>query len=233
MLLDLVVSVLAAGSWLAAGAVHGRRLLLMVAVCLSAARVGTVGLLAGSGWWFVQEKVTLTLPLLLAGAAVALVRRRPVWFFTAGYAAAAGPFVTLLHGYPSTWPVALITVAVVGGACLLTAVVLGERRLRAAAVASGTALLLGIVLALIAGPAPSPVDGVSVASLRGPSTGDIVRRYTLDAHRATITLPSGATLQAWTFNGQVPGPPLTAEVGDVVEVTLHNTDIAAGVTLHW
>jgi FtsP/CotA-like multicopper oxidase with cupredoxin domain len=237
MLLDLVVSIVAAGSWLGVGSAGDRRtlsrVLLYIAAAFTAARVVTVVLLAESGWWFVQEKVTLTLPLLLVGATVALIRRQPVWYFTAGYAALAGPLVTLLHGYPSTWAVALITVALVGGASALTASMLGVRRLRAAAVASGTALLVGVVLALVAAPEPSPMDGVSVAAMRGPSTGDVVRRYTLDARQATITLASGATLRAWTFNGQVPGPPITAEVGDLVEVTLHNTDIADGVTLHW
>ena len=75
-----------------------------------------------------------------------------------------------------------------------------------------------------------------LATLRGPDTpapGGAVRRFDLTARQATVTLASGATVRAWTFNGQVPGPPLTAAVGDLVEVTLHNADIAAGVTLHW
>ncbi|NUR49950.1 MAG: multicopper oxidase family protein, partial [Hamadaea sp.] len=35
------------------------------------------------------------------------------------------------------------------------------------------------------------------------------------------------------FDGQVPGPELSATVGDVLEVTLRNKDITRGVTLHW
>ena len=234
ILLDLVAQIVAAGAWFGAAVRRGpTRAIVALALAATAARIGTVALLAGSGWWFVQEKVTLTLPLMLAGTAVALVGRAPVWQFTAGYAALAGPLVTLLHGYPSTWAVGLITVALVGGAATLTASVLGLGRLRAPAVASATALLIGSVLALVPAPEPSHVDGVSVVSLRGPSTGGVVRRFTLDARQATVTLASGATVRAWTFNGQVPGPPITAEVGDLVEVTLHNTDIAGGVTLHW
>jgi hypothetical protein len=69
-LLDLAISVVAAGAWFAAGATR-RRLLLVLASVATVARLGTVALLAGSGWWFVQEKVTLAVPLMLAGAVVA------------------------------------------------------------------------------------------------------------------------------------------------------------------
>ena len=37
---------------------------------------------------------------------------------------------------------------------------------------------------------------------------------------------------AWTF-GSLPGPTLTARVGETLEVTLRNRDITAGVTVHW
>lgn len=49
-----------------------------------------------------------------------------------------------------------------------------------------------------------------------------------------FTLTAGARDDgAWAFNGQVPGPQLTATVGDVLEITLRNRDIDRGVTLHW
>jgi FtsP/CotA-like multicopper oxidase with cupredoxin domain len=75
-----------------------------------------------------------------------------------------------------------------------------------------------------------------VTTLRGPMTpapDGAVRRYTLTARTATVTLSSGRRVAAWTFDGQVPGPALTATEGDLIEVILHNTDIDAGVTLHW
>lgn len=61
---------------------------------------------------------------------------------------------------------------------------------------------------------------------------------------ATLTGPSGTpdravTLTAerdggrWTFDGTVPGPQLRFRVGELVQVTLVNRDVPAGVTLHW
>jgi FtsP/CotA-like multicopper oxidase with cupredoxin domain len=91
-------------------------------------------------------------------------------------------------------------------------------------------------------PEPAAVDGggtgetVSVADLRGagePAPGGEVRRYTLTARVATVRLPTGREVEAWTFDGRVPGPPVTATEGDVIEVTLRNADIGDGVTLHW
>ncbi|GIH98323.1 multicopper oxidase family protein [Planobispora takensis] len=75
--------------------------------------------------------------------------------------------------------------------------------------------------------------GVSVAGLRTPSdAAGPVRRFALTARQERVTLPSGRTLDAWTF-GSLPGPALTAAEGDLVEVRLRNADIAAGVSLHW
>ena len=59
-----------------------------------------------------------------------------------------------------------------------------------------------------------------------------MRRFTLTAGPPRWTRRAGR-VDAWTFNGQVPGPPITATQGDLIEVTLVNADISAGVTLHW
>ncbi|WP_231929575.1 multicopper oxidase family protein [Micromonospora inositola] len=86
------------------------------------------------------------------------------------------------------------------------------------------------------GRSPRPGPPVSVADLRGagaPAPGGTRRQYTLTARTATVRLPSGREIQAWTYNGRVPGPPITATAGDLIEVTLRNTDIEDGVTLHW
>ncbi|MFD2615379.1 multicopper oxidase family protein [Paenibacillus gansuensis] len=72
-----------------------------------------------------------------------------------------------------------------------------------------------------------------VTELTGPRTGTPDRRFTLTAEQAAVRLSSGRTVQAWTFNGSIPGPELRMREGELVEVTLVNKDIEGGVTLHW
>jgi FtsP/CotA-like multicopper oxidase with cupredoxin domain len=74
---------------------------------------------------------------------------------------------------------------------------------------------------------------VSVADLTGPQTARPDLRVTLRSKKAKIRLASGRTIDAWTFNGQVPGPELRVRQGGLVEVTLVNDDIDEGVSIHW
>ncbi|MBB6730810.1 multicopper oxidase family protein [Cohnella zeiphila] len=76
-------------------------------------------------------------------------------------------------------------------------------------------------------------SGISVASLTGPAEDEPDDRFVLTAEQSQIKLASGTTVDAWTFDGQLPGPELRVKQGDLVEVTLRNRDIADGVTLHW
>jgi hypothetical protein len=80
--------------------------------------------------------------------------------------------------------------------------------------------------------APGP-KMLSVTDLTGPQDGTPDRRFTLTAQQARLKLDSGQVVEAWTFNGQIPGPELRVKQGELVEVTLTNRDIAGGVTLHW
>ncbi|CRK61456.1 Multicopper oxidase [Alloactinosynnema sp. L-07] len=75
--------------------------------------------------------------------------------------------------------------------------------------------------------------GKSVADLTGPKDGEPDQRITLNAEKATISLPSGAKLDAWTFNGTIPGPQIKVKQGELVEVTLTNKDVPTGVSAHW
>lgn len=273
IVVDHVVALLSVVTWSAAGAAAAVRRtrvalgLLAAAVVVTLVRVGTVGVLAARGWWFVQEKMLLGLPLLCAAGAAAVAVAGPhlrtgrhthrsavVLLLTTGYAALAGLLTTLVAGYPLTVSTALIAVAAVGAAALLTARVLdtppaptGEPAMerRRFLGAAGGAVVAGAgttgVGLLFLPSEPAAVDGgsaeaVSVADLRGaggPAAGGTVRRHTLTARVAAVRLPTGREVEAWTFDGRVPGPPITATGGDVIEVTLRNTDIGDGVTLHW
>lgn len=74
---------------------------------------------------------------------------------------------------------------------------------------------------------------VSVDELTGPREGTPDRRFTLTAQKKSVTLSSGKTIDAWTYNGQIPGPELRMKEGELIEVTLVNQDIEQGVTAHW
>lgn len=74
---------------------------------------------------------------------------------------------------------------------------------------------------------------ISVADLTGPREGTPDRHFTLTAQKKTVTLSSGKTVDAWTYNGQIPGPELRMKEGELIEVTLINQDIEQGVTAHW
>lgn len=80
---------------------------------------------------------------------------------------------------------------------------------------------------------PSASPAVSVTALTGPRTGKPDRVFTLTAENKTVRLSSGKEVEAWTYNGQIPGPELRMKEGELVEVTLVNKDIEVGVTIHW
>lgn len=79
----------------------------------------------------------------------------------------------------------------------------------------------------------SNLKTVSVTDLSGPRTGTPDRLFTLVAEKKTVQLSSGKTVDAWTYNGQIPGPELRMKEGELIEVTLVNKDIDRGVTIHW
>jgi FtsP/CotA-like multicopper oxidase with cupredoxin domain len=55
----------------------------------------------------------------------------------------------------------------------------------------------------------------------------------LTARQQRFTLPTGEEIDGYTLNGSSPGPLITATVGELVEVHLHNASVPDGVTLHW
>ncbi|WP_262284054.1 multicopper oxidase family protein [Micromonospora sp. MA102] len=246
---DLVIAVLAAAGWLGGGAASAARRrplalgLAALALLATLARAITITALARAGWWFAAEKVLIAAPLSLAAVLVAGprllrvpgdIRAVAVPLLFAGYADSAALFVTVLHGYPASAGAGLLAVAGVVTATAVSWRFLGappSRTVsRVAVVVAVAALLTGTGLA--AAPAAAP----GVPHDHGPgearTVGEPTRRFTLTAGTATVRV-SGRDVAAWAFDGQVPGPELTATVGDVLEVTLRNRDIARGVTLHW
>jgi FtsP/CotA-like multicopper oxidase with cupredoxin domain len=255
---ELLAGALSTAAWLGAGwsaAARRRRLataLVTLAVLALVGRIGLVLALSRAGWWFVQEKVTVAVPLALIGvAAVALtIRRGPepsarkvVALFVAGYTAAAGPLLGLFVGYPATWGAGLILLGAVAVAAGLTwrAVAPPVRPRPVGWLLAAAPLILGTAVAVTppASAEPGTLNAIPVSAVRGPNpataeaAGVPVRRFTLTARIAEVTLSSGRRVRAWTFDGQVPGPAIRVTQGDLVEVTVRNLDITDGVTLHW
>ncbi|TDB71291.1 multicopper oxidase family protein [Micromonospora sp. KC721] len=245
---DLVIAVLAAAGWLGAGTASAARRrplalgLAAVALLATFARAITITALARAGWWFAAEKALIAAPLSLAGTLVAGtrllripgdIRSTAVPLLFAGYAGLGALLVTLLHGYPASAGVGLLAVAGILAATVASWRVLGTRPSpmvsRAVAVVAVAALVTGTGLAA---PGSAPVMPHDHGYRDARTVGEPTRRFTLTAGTATVRV-SGRDVAAWAFNEQVPGPELTATVGDVLEVTLRNRDIARGVTLHW
>lgn len=100
----------------------------------------------------------------------------------------------------------------------------------------GSAALPGALAAAHHGEPDSPAappGGISVTDLRTPANQPgTLASFDLTAQQQQVTLSSGRSVSAWTY-GSLPGPELRVTQGDLVEVTLHNTDIDEGVTIHW
>ncbi|MGK5741235.1 multicopper oxidase family protein [Micromonospora sp. URMC 103] len=247
---DLAIAVLTAAGWLGAGAASAarrRRLALALAavgLLATVVRAATITALARAGWWFAAEKVLIAAPLSFAAVVVAGsrllrpprdVRAVAVPLLFAGYAGSAALLVTVLHGYPASAGAGLLAVAGVLAATAVSWRVLNARPSRTvsrvAVAVAVAALVTGTGLFAAPGAAPAvPHDHEYAEAAR--TAAEPTRRFTLTAGTATVSV-SGRNVAAWAFNGQVPGPELTATVGDVLEVTLRNRDIARGVTLHW
>ncbi|GIE99465.1 multicopper oxidase family protein [Paractinoplanes rishiriensis] len=234
---DLLIAVLAAAGWLGGGAasVTGRRRLALglaaFALVATLARVVTIVALARAGWWFAAEKVLIAAPLSLiatAGAGAWWLRSRSVGvaLFLTGYAHSAALLVTVLHGYPASAGAALLAASGVIAATAVTWRLLGARPSRTVSRTAGVVAAAALVAGTGLAAQPGSADVVPHLHEAGVAAGvgEPTKRFTLVA---------GTTATGWAFNGQVPGPELTATVGDVLEVTLRNTDIERGVTLHW
>ncbi|RKN34017.1 multicopper oxidase family protein [Micromonospora musae] len=246
---DLAIAVLATAGWLAGGvasAARRRRLALglaVLALLATLARAVTITALARAGWWFAAEKIVVATPLSLVAVAVAGarllrppadIRSAAVPLLFAGYAGSGALLVTVLHGYPVSPGVALLAVAGVAAATVVSWRLLGPRPSRAVSRAAVAVAVAALVTGtgLTAAPEASPAGTHDHEYRQAQPVGEPTKRFTLTAGTATVRV-SGRDVAAWAFDGQVPGPELTATVGDVLEVALRNRDIERGVTLHW
>ena len=75
-------------------------------------------------------------------------------------------------------------------------------------------------------------DGISIATLVEPSkkAADVVVELT--AQEGAFPL-AGHEIEGFVLNGKTPGPKIAVKQGELVEVRLHNENVADGVALHW
>jgi len=89
------------------------------------------------------------------------------------------------------------------------------------AVAAGCVTPQGATTTGESGPFTAP-DLPKLAGQTTTCAGPREKTFTLEAREATIDLGMGIRFNAWTYNGQLPGPPLEACEGDHVKIVLTN-----------
>lgn len=80
---------------------------------------------------------------------------------------------------------------------------------------------------------PSTEKPRSIDVSTKPNQENPDRTFSLNAQKTTIRQASGKSVEAWTLNGQYPGPEMRMKQGDLVEITLLNKDISEGIDIHW
>ncbi|GAA0514245.1 hypothetical protein Ade02nite_89830 [Paractinoplanes deccanensis] len=252
---DLLLAALAAAGAIPLGlrAARGRSLRwpLIITVALVAARVVVAALLAAENWHLVTDRVAVGLPVAVIPLAVTVASaNRPVANRIAAQIAAVGVFLSTYLAWvpqdPAARAVVIATVLTVLATTGVAASALLRRRSAGSPAArlpwltglTTLALAAAITALYVQNQAPASATGhdhhgIDIATLTGPRQGTPDVRFTLVAAHGTVTLSSGARIDGLTFNGTSPGPTLRAERGQLVEVTLINTDVTEGVTVHW
>ena len=79
---------------------------------------------------------------------------------------------------------------------------------------------------------PAATEGVGNQLLEPTIGADGAKEYELTAAITPWEVEPGKFVDAWTYNGLVPGPMIKLEVGDLVRVHLQN-DLPMGTDIHW
>ncbi|MEO8638424.1 MAG: multicopper oxidase domain-containing protein [Chloroflexota bacterium] len=79
---------------------------------------------------------------------------------------------------------------------------------------------------------PANTEGKGGVPLEPTILPDGTKQWELTASVLTWETEPGKSVEAWGYNGMVPGPELRAEVGDRVRIVLHN-ELPAPTTIHF
>src|SRR5438128_2704562 len=103
------------------------------------------------------------------------------------------------------------------------------------------AMLVGVVALLaVAGVWPTlpvlstskPAPPATVVSPQQTESNGNVDEFQLTVSRISWEIAPGKSVQAYAYNGQIPGPELRATEGDTVRVTVTN-QLQEATTVHW
>jgi uncharacterized cupredoxin-like copper-binding protein len=80
---------------------------------------------------------------------------------------------------------------------------------------------------------PAKTEGIGNQPLEPSKVEGNEKWFDVTAEITKWEVEPGKTVDAWTYNGAVPGPSISAEVGDKVHITLHNKlPVASDIHLH-
>jgi FtsP/CotA-like multicopper oxidase with cupredoxin domain len=79
---------------------------------------------------------------------------------------------------------------------------------------------------------PAETEGLGNQPLEPEILPDGTKRFDLTAEIIDWEVEPGKVVQAWAYNGQVPGPWIKVDVGDRVQVDVHNR-LPMGTDVHW
>ncbi|MFV0309828.1 MAG: multicopper oxidase domain-containing protein, partial [Desertimonas sp.] len=79
---------------------------------------------------------------------------------------------------------------------------------------------------------PAATEGMGNQVIEPEILPNGVKHFELTAAITEWEVSPGEIVEAWTYNGMVPGPRFNLEVGDEIEVTLHN-ELPIGTDIHW
>lgn len=79
---------------------------------------------------------------------------------------------------------------------------------------------------------PAATEGVGNQPLEPEILADGTKRFELTAEIVEWEVEPGEFVEAWTYNGMVPGPWIKVAVGDQVQVHVTN-DLPGGTDIHW
>jgi FtsP/CotA-like multicopper oxidase with cupredoxin domain len=79
---------------------------------------------------------------------------------------------------------------------------------------------------------PAETEGKGNQILEPEILADGTKKFTLEASVIDWEVAPGQIVEAWAYNGQVPGPQIIVDVGDKVQVELTN-NTPMGTDIHW